>query len=136
MSAVELISDSTSVKPTLYEGLPEYFSNRSSCVGTLTKNPLTKTIPSLIFAREANPLGSSASVFALSSNSLLLDETILGVPSAPSVTSWISSAGENVNELPESVPCLTYFTKRVSGSSEVSAVDVITCATTPVVLPW
>ena len=88
-----------------------------------------------MFAREANPLGSSASVFALSSNSALFDVTILGVPSAPKVTSCISSAGVNVNEFPLSVPCLTYFTKRVSASSEVSAVVVITCATTPEVFP-
>ena len=88
-----------------------------------------------MFAIEPIPLGSSASVFALSSNSALFDVTIAGVPFAPSVTSCISSPAVNVNEFPVSVPCLTYFTKRVSASSEVSAVVVITCATTPEVLP-
>ena len=49
----------------------------------MIKNPLTNIIPSLLFAREANPLGSSASVFALSSNSALFAVTILGVPVRP-----------------------------------------------------
>ncbi len=112
VSVVELISDSLIVRPILYEGAPEYFSKISSCAGTLTKNPLMNIIPSLIFAIEPKPFGLSASVFALSSNSALFDVTTLGVPSAPKVTSCISSAGVNVNEFPLSVPCLTIFYKK------------------------
>ena len=86
-SVVELINDSVIVRPILYEGLPLYFSSKTSCAGTLTKNPLIKITPSEIFAIEARPLGLSASVFALTDNSFLFAVTCAGVPSTPSVTS-------------------------------------------------
>ena len=87
VSVVELISDSVIVRPILYEGLPLYFSSITSCASTLTKNPLIKITPCLIFAIEARPLGISASVCGFTVNSFLFAVTCDGVPSTPSVTS-------------------------------------------------
>ena len=86
-SVAELTSVSLTVRPILYEGVEEYFSSINSCAGTLTKKPLTNTIPSDMFAIEANPLGLSTSVCDLTVNSLRFVDTISTAPVSDRVTS-------------------------------------------------
>ena len=59
VSFVDEINSSLICRPTLYEGLPEYFSRTIVCLSTTTKNPLVKTTPSCISAIEARPEGVS-----------------------------------------------------------------------------
>ncbi len=88
-----------------------------------------------MFAIEARPLGLSASVLVLTVYSFKSEETMVVDPAALSVTCCSSSFAAKVNELPVSVPCLAYFTNRVSLSSVVSAEVDMTLPTTPVLLP-
>ena len=59
VSLVEVINSSLICRPTLNDGLPEYFSKTIVCLSTTTKNPLVKTTPSCISAIEARPEGVS-----------------------------------------------------------------------------
>ena len=77
------------VRPTLYVGLPEYFSKINVCASTLQKNPLANIIPSDILAIEERPTGLS--VLGLIVNSLLLALFTVTVPSSPNVHSCNSS---------------------------------------------
>ena len=95
ISLADEISDSAISKPTLYDGLPEYFSKISSCCSTLQKNPLMNTIPSDMFAIEARPFG--VSVADATWNSLLLDADVTA-PLSLTTTSVSSSSAKNVNE--------------------------------------
>ena len=103
------------------------------CLSTLTKKPLEKITPSDISATDARPVGVDVSVTVL--NSLLFEAETIAPVFSVTVTSSNSSSPPKMKEPARSVPDLYDFTKSVKLSVEVAATEVITFATTPVVLP-
>ena len=91
------------------------------------------TTPSEIFAYEERPIGFSDASSTV--KSLLLVVSSDTTPLELKEHNTRVSPAVNAVEFFESVPCLSNLTKRVSLSVEVSAVEVTTFATTPVVCP-
>ena len=87
------------------------------------------TTPSEIFAIEHLPIGVSDSASTVKSLLLVVSSVTTPASLNPHLTSV--SPAVNTDEWFASVPCLSNLTKSVSLSVVVSAVEVITFATTP-----
>ena len=121
------------VKPTLYEGLFVYLSKIILCSAFLTKVPLTKYTPALIYADE--PVAVASVDCKVADSWFATNE--LTAPSAEMFSPFWKTS------VTLSSPVCIYFTNNVIGSppdssaldDESAATAAITCAFTPEVAP-